>query len=626
MKQFLKRSIWIKTIGLAVGLVIVLALVWQRPQVTHANPPTVHLTPFSTNFNNPIGIDFYEPTSDLIASVNYSAGLPNNLDLINGTTGVHTPYSTLAGMTNELKVAAVHSSPCVQVGFTVGDVFTGTGTPGEIIKVPSGGGAPVVFANLPGETALIRGSLFVDRTCTFNGDLIVVTGNEQGDPNGDDGGRVWRVNSAGTATLVASLPTPSTKIHLEGVIVVPNDPKYGPAAGRILAGAEDLIVDLGNRNNDHYGSNGRLYSIGADGSVFTIGASDGVPGRTNYSTSNAVHPEDIDLIRKDAKFFGVDFGDGMILTAPSTDFDSFCGDILITQEFPAGIRSPGVPGVSGLSVLQWNGTAFVVTALPLDATSSPTAIRQWEHVTFLGGTDCNVCIPANFAFSLGQAQPFSVLYLTGANAITGGDSTINGNVGIAANVTGSLIKLQVNGNLVKDPNFDDSIIASNFKVSGTTTVASLTGAVNDALAANAAFCAASPTQPSPGAIPDGNTTITLLSAGLNVVAIPSVNTHGVITVNGPAGSAVVFNVAGGFTCNGCTINGSVPAQNILWNFCGTGADVSISKPVGSTRGIFLAPDRNILLDKATNTGALIGARNGLKLLIHSAATLTSPCP
>ncbi len=625
MKQFKKRSIWIKTIGLTVGLVIVLALVWPRPQVTHAVTPTIHLTPFgaATDFNQPIGIDFYEPTNQLIASANYPDGDPNNLDLID-STGHHTPYSSLAFMENELKLAAVHSGPCVQAGFTVGDVFTGSGTAGQIIKVPSGGGAPVIFATL-GDTALIRGSLYVDRTCIFNGDLIVVTGNEQTDANGNDGGRVWRVNHLGNATLIATLPTAGQTIHLEGVIVVPNDPKYGPAAGRILAGAEDLIVEP-NHDNDHYGTNGRLYSIGADGSVFTIGASDGVAGRTNYPTASAVHPEDVDIVRKNAAFFGVDYGDGMILTAASANFDSFCGDILLTQEFPSGIRSLVAPGVSGLSILQWNGTAFVVTALPLDASSSPQAIRQWEHVTFLNGTDCNVCIPANFAFNLGQAQPFSVLYLTGANAITGGDSTINGNVGIAANVTGSLIKLQVNGNLVKDPNFDDSIIASNFKVSGTTTVASLTGAVNDALAANAAFCAASPTQPSPGAIPDGNTTITLLSAGLNVVAIPSVNTHGVITINGPAGSAVVFNVAGGFTCNGCTINGSVPAQNILWNFCGTGADVSISKPVGSTRGIFLAPDRNILLDKATNIGALIGARNGLKLLIHSAATLTSPCP
>ena len=46
----------------------------------------------------------------------------------------------------------------------------------------------------------------------------------------------------------------------------------------------------------------------------------------------------------------------------------------------------------------------------------------------------------------------------------------------------------------------------------------------------------------------------------------------------------------------------------------------------STNGIFVASDRNILLDKATNVGALLGARNGNELLVHSATTETSPCP
>ena len=42
------------------------------------------LTPFATNFNTPIGIDWYEPTSKLILSVNYPTGSPNNIDLGRG--------------------------------------------------------------------------------------------------------------------------------------------------------------------------------------------------------------------------------------------------------------------------------------------------------------------------------------------------------------------------------------------------------------------------------------------------------------------------------------------------------------------------------------------------------------
>ena len=68
----------------------------------------------------------------------------------------------------------------------------------------------------------------------------------------------------------------------------------------------------------------------------------------------------------------------------------------------------------------------------------------------------------------------------------------------------------------------------------------------------------------------------------------------------------------------------IPPQNVLWNFIGAGNDVSISKPVGSAQGIFLAPGRNLLLDKASLTGAVMGAEGGLKLLVHSGAKLTCP--
>jgi hypothetical protein len=40
----------------------------------------ITLTPFTSTFQNPIGIDWYEPTGQLIMSVNYPSGTPNNLD------------------------------------------------------------------------------------------------------------------------------------------------------------------------------------------------------------------------------------------------------------------------------------------------------------------------------------------------------------------------------------------------------------------------------------------------------------------------------------------------------------------------------------------------------------------
>jgi hypothetical protein len=435
MKQFKKRSIWIKTIGLAVGLVIVLALVWQRPRVTRAAGPSIHLTELVGGFNNPIGVDVYEPTGELIASANYPSGNPNNLDIVHAN-GTHTPYSTLHGLTNELKIATVRTSAC-QGGFQVGDLFTGNGIAGQIVKVAAGGAVVLnPWVILPGEPALIRGSLYQDRACAFGGDLIVVTGNEQTDfPGAGNVGNVWRVTSAGVATKIAQFGT-----HLEGVVTIPNDPvKYGPAAGRILAGAEDLLNPSPGHLN--YGSNGRIYAIGpsgvVNGNVITIGVDDPADGFTNYPTSSPIHPEDIDLMRRNADFFGVAFSMGEILTAPATDFDAFCNDIMITQEFPNGgfpyADFPGpVPGKSGLFILKWNGSSFGVTEFD----SGNQAIQQWEHVTFLSGTDCPTTTGKDI--TIGPSSMEGAIKIDAGDFVNGGYSfktNFTGPITISANVS-----------------------------------------------------------------------------------------------------------------------------------------------------------------------------------------------
>ena len=161
----------------------------------------------------------------------------------------------------------------------------------------------------------------------------------------------------------------------------------------------------------------------------------------------------------------------------------------------------------------------------------------------------------------------------------------------------------------------------------------LSPAVADADAANAANAAKPATQGAVTVADVPSTTITLANpSGPNVVPVTSVKTHGMIVIVGDFTASVVFNVTDGFTCDGCSIvfaattpGGSpIPPQNVLWNFIGAGDDVSISKPVGSAQGIFLAPGRNLLLDKASLTGALMGAEGGLKLLVHSGAKLTCP--
>ena len=266
------------------------------------------LTPLSTGFNNPVGIDYHEPSNTVVMSVNYPTGSPSNFELV-AADGSRTPFSAINGLTDELKLATVRSGAC-QGGFATGELFTGNGKPGEVVRVsPDGSAIQDPWVTLA-DGGLLRGGLFQDRFCVAGGNLIVVT---------TEGG-VWRITSAGTATKLASLNT-----HLEGVTTVPNDPgRYGPWAGKIVTGAENQ---------------GLFYSIDP-----TSGAV--------VSYSLGINPEDVDIIPPNENFFGVNFGDAQLMGAPASEFCNMRGDIVSAQE------SPGV-----LWHVQWNGTAFVTENL-----------------------------------------------------------------------------------------------------------------------------------------------------------------------------------------------------------------------------------------------------------------------
>ena len=314
---------------LVLSLVFAFALTIPLGYATPAFALT--LTQISTNFNNPIGIDHHSPTNSLVMSVYYSTGQPYNFERVQAD-GTHVQFSTASGFTDEVKIATVR--PGNVGGFTAGDLFTGNGVDGQISRISNNGGTITSsWADLPGAgNGLMRGSLYVDRTGVFGGDLIVVT----------TAGQVWRVDNTGTATTAT--PLASTGVHLEGVITVPNNvAKYGPLAGKIIAGAE--------------GQN-RLYTVDPS-------------GNTVFYTLT-VPIEDIDLIPANENFYGVNFGTGKLLGAPASEFAGMAGDILLTSEFGGAS--------TGLYRLTWDGANLVTTELPLDPLSFNPG--QWEHVTF----------------------------------------------------------------------------------------------------------------------------------------------------------------------------------------------------------------------------------------------------
>lgn len=292
-------------------------------------PPELLLTAISTAFTTPIGIDYHEPTKSLVMSVNYgTGGIPSNFERIE-FDGTHQAFSAFSGLTDEVKIATARAGN--PAGVPPGTLFTGNGLDGEIVRIAADGSTiDNPWVTLPGVgNGLMRGSLYIDRTGIYGGDLVVVTTT----------GEVWRVTINGAATRLAAVG-----VHLEGMITVPNVPvRYGPLAGKIIAGAE---------------GQGLLYAFAPDGSFQT------------YTLGVAI--EDIDLITPKENFFGVNFGTSRLLGATAENMRPMVGDILLAQETVAA-------GSTGLFRLQWDGTELKALAVPLKTGSA--TVGQWEHVT-----------------------------------------------------------------------------------------------------------------------------------------------------------------------------------------------------------------------------------------------------
>jgi hypothetical protein len=407
------------------GVVLLVLGVAAVVGTSAATAAPITLTTISTGFNNPVGIDHHEPTNRLALSVNYPTGNPRNFELV-AADGTRTPFSNLSGLTDEVKIATVRSGPC-QGGFTPGELFTGNGQPGQIVRIsPTGASAQNPWVTLPGEPGLMRGSLFQDRYCAFGGDLIVVT----------TAGNVWRVTSAGAPTKLASLAT-----HLEGVTTLPDDvAQYGPWAGKIVAGAE---------------GQGRIYTI--------------APGGATQFFALGINPEDFDVIPENQNFYGVNFGGARLMGADAAQFCDVVDDVLVTQE--SGI----------LWRVHWNGQAF--------EKENVAQVEQWEHVTFSPASvqeippapafsidDVTVTegdsgtVDATFTVSLTGSQicpkPVSVDFQTADGTATAPAdyASRSGTLTFAPGETSKTITVPVNGDTIDEPDeqfFVDLSNASN---------------------------------------------------------------------------------------------------------------------------------------------------------------------
>ncbi len=285
--------------------------------------PNFTLQRISTAFNNPIGIEYHPILNKMVMSVNCCSGWPHNFDVVNAD-GSREPYTTITGLTDEVyfAIARDEGDGRSRGGFIAGEMVTGTGVPGQIARIsPDGSSMENPWVVLPGESGRMRGQLQFDRTGVFGGDLIVTT----------TAGHLWRVTSAGEATFLATL----VGDDLEGLTVVPNDPdRYGPWAGKILVGDEDIDA---------------VYAVDAAGQV------------TTYHLG--IRPENIMIVPPGENFYGVDYYGNALMGASASQFKDMVGDILIAEEF-GGI----------LWHIHWNSLSFDKTRL--------AQVQLWEHTSF----------------------------------------------------------------------------------------------------------------------------------------------------------------------------------------------------------------------------------------------------
>jgi hypothetical protein len=258
-----------------------------------------------------------------------------------------TNWSGIHGLTDEIKLAIPKNTAS---GFTVGDMYFGTGVNGIIGKLS----ADATVSNLnyfelttdhTNTDTLIRGSLYIDDSGSFGGDLIAVTGSGE-----FQGGGVWRVNSSGIATLLTTI----SNTHLEGVITLTNDPaKWGPFAGKIITGAES-------QTNEYGLPRPLVYAISTNGDV--------------QSFDLGIAPEDFDVIKPGQDLYCLDeSGPVSLRKVSSTLLTNYWGDLLITQE---GAFGPDLEGAR-LFIVHWDNsnTNFVIRSL-FDV------LEKFEHVTF----------------------------------------------------------------------------------------------------------------------------------------------------------------------------------------------------------------------------------------------------
>jgi RHS repeat-associated protein len=339
------------------------------------------VTQVVTNLTGPIGVGYIMPSNSLVMSLySFTGGEPYDFIMVNPADGTYTQFSSISNWSDEVNIGDIRNT---LGGFNIGEFFAGDGRPGEICRVEPDGsqigtnGPLNAWVVLTNETGYLEGSIMEDQTGVFGYDLIAAT----------TAGGVWRINSGGHATCLTNVDS-----DLEAVTTVPNDPvKYGPWAGRILAGGDD----------DPY----LIYAIDTNGAWVSY--------QLNFKSTI----ENILVIPENENFFGVDNFEGRLWSAPAAEFQGMAGDILLAT----GWGEAGQIGNGYLYRIRWNGTNFETSFIGT-AGNNGSSNAYWDQAIFAPAgvslpTGASVGVPPTpFVQLSGQVFTNAVLWSNPSNA------------------------------------------------------------------------------------------------------------------------------------------------------------------------------------------------------------------
>jgi hypothetical protein len=279
----------------AYGVALAAMVTQVQAQITFNSTPFVTTGQLDSIYSgnaSPIGLTF--AGDEFVGSGGYSSS--NLLYSTNLTGGNISVFGAVPGASAEVVLAASPDSS----GYGSNDIFAGSGANGQIYKFGHTGGAASLFATLPNGSGQVRGIGF-DTTGMYGDNMIVTT----------TAGDIYKVGTAGQTTLLAS-----TGGDTEGIGFATQ--KFGTyAAGTLFTTSE--------------GSE-EVNAISPTGLV-TLAFS--IPDAESISFVPADIATETDSIEG---FYGVNYPYN-VLFAPSSQFDKYAGDVIVTGEAPGATNN-----------------------------------------------------------------------------------------------------------------------------------------------------------------------------------------------------------------------------------------------------------------------------------------------